>query len=59
MSETKSDPFQESGSGYVPSDLDQPSTSRALDERSTKTKKKRVRRSFDGSTLREKRGKNE
>lgn len=56
-SETESEPFQDSGSEYVPSDLDQPSTSRASKERPTTTKKKRVHRSLNEAPTREKRGK--
>lgn len=50
-SESESESFEESGSGHVPSGLDQPSTSRASDGRP-----RRVRRSLSGATTREKRG---
>ena len=56
-SETESEPFQDSGSDYVPSDLGQPSTSKSSDKRPIMTKKKRVRRSLVGKTTKEKRGK--
>ena len=38
-SETESEPFQDSGSDYVPSDLGQPSTSKSSDKRPIMTKK--------------------
>ncbi|CAG9839321.1 unnamed protein product [Diabrotica balteata] len=54
-SEIESDHFQDSGSEYAPSDLDQPSTSRRLKRTEIKTKK-RDRRRLDRTTLTEKRG---